>query len=123
MDPRPADPRRIADVEVLDAETVGRVIRQVEVSTDADQLAYRESEVDALWTLADMAARAGDRDAPVLLELLWEAHDHIGDGHRDAALTTLERLRERLCERGAHPAPGGTSEEKGPAGRQRRSSR
>jgi hypothetical protein len=100
MGAHPADPWRIADVEVLDAETVGRVIRQVEVSTDPDQLAYRESEVDALWTLADMAAQAGDRDAPALLELLWEAHDHIGDGHRDAALTTLVRLRERLCERG-----------------------
>jgi hypothetical protein len=93
-----ADPWRIVEVEVLDAETVGRVIRQVEVSVEPDQLVYRESEVDALWTLADMAARAGDRDAPQWRELLWQAHDHIGDGERDKARTTLETLRDRLAD-------------------------
>jgi hypothetical protein len=96
---RPADPLRVADVELLDAETVGRVIRQVEVSVEPDHLVYRESEVDALWTLADMAARAGDADAREWLELLWQAHDHIGDGERDAALAVLETLRKTMSER------------------------
>lgn len=94
---RPADPWRIVDVEVLDAETVARVIRQVEVSVEPDQLVYRESEVDALWTLADMAAKAGDADASEWLELLWRAHDHIGDGEREAALAALETLRKRMA--------------------------
>jgi len=93
-----ADPWHIVDVETLDVDTIGLVIRQVEVSPRADQLAYRESEIDALWTLADMAAQAGDTDASEWLELLWQAHDHVGDGDRTQALAALTRLRDRLAE-------------------------
>jgi hypothetical protein len=93
-----ADPWHIVDVETLDAETVAMVIRQVEVSPRPDHLAYRESEIDALWTLADMAVRAGDAGAREWLDLLWQAHDHVGDGERAEALAVLTRLRDRLGE-------------------------
>lgn len=92
------DPWHIVDVETLDVDTVVLVIHQVEVSPRADQLAYRESEIDTLWTLADMAAQAGDTDASEWLELLWQAHDHVGDGDRTLALAALTRLRDRLAE-------------------------
>jgi hypothetical protein len=90
------DPWRIVDVQALDPATVTAVIRQVEVSPQADQLAYRESEVDALWTLADMAVKEGQPEAQEWLELLWEAHDHVGDGNHPQALAALERLRDAL---------------------------
>lgn len=93
-----ADPLRVVDVRVLDAETVNRVIAQVEVSPQADHLAYREAEVDALWSLADMAAKAGQTGAPALVELLWEAHEHIGDGNQGEAITALVRLRDTLAD-------------------------
>ncbi|NEK56965.1 hypothetical protein GCU56_03645 [Geodermatophilus sabuli] len=94
-----ADPWRIVDVQTLDAVTVSAVIGQVEVSPQADQLAYRESEIDALWTLADMAVKAGRPGAQEWLELLWEAHDHVGDGNHAQALAALQQLRDTL---GAH---------------------
>ena len=91
-----ADPWRIVDVQALDARTVELVISQVEVSPRADQLAYRESEVDALWTLADMAVDDGLPGASEWRELLWEAHDHVGDGNHPQALDALARLRDAL---------------------------
>jgi hypothetical protein len=104
-----ADPWHIVDVETLDVDTVALVIRQVEVSPRPDHLVYRESEIDALWTLADMAVQAGDTDASEWLELLWQAHDHVGDGDRTQALAALTRLRDRLAEaerrRIPHSAP------------------
>lgn len=98
------DPSHIVDVEALDAETVVLVIRQVEVSRRADQLVYRESEIDALWTLADMAVQRGDADAREWLDLLWQAHDHVGDGDRTRALAALGRLRDRLGEAARRPS-------------------
>lgn len=91
------DPWRIVDVQSLEPSTVAAVISQVEVSPRADQLAYRESEVDALWTLADMAVNNGRAGAQEWLELLWEAHDHIGDGNHAQALDALVRLRDLLA--------------------------
>jgi hypothetical protein len=98
--PGAADPWRIVDVQTLDAATVSAVIGQVEVSPQADQLAYRESEVDALWTLADMAVDEGQAGAREWLELLWEAHDHVGDGEHPQALAALQRLRDALAAAG-----------------------
>ncbi|MFW3169566.1 hypothetical protein [Geodermatophilus sp. CPCC 206100] len=91
-----ADPWRVVDVQALDAVTVSAVIGQVEVSPQADQLAYRESEIDALWTLADMAVKDGRPGAQEWLELLWEAHDHVGDGNHGQALAALQQLRDSL---------------------------
>jgi hypothetical protein len=92
------DPRRIVDVEVLDADTVSAVIAKVDASVRADLLAYRESEVDGLWSLADMAVKEGRRNAEQWLSLLWAAHDHIDDGDRERALVALEALREMLTD-------------------------
>ncbi|OLT18868.1 hypothetical protein BJF78_11825 [Pseudonocardia sp. CNS-139] len=55
----PANPWFVVDVERIDATTVARVLRQVRASEGLDQLAYRETEIDALWSLVDMAVRAG----------------------------------------------------------------
>lgn len=91
------DPWRIIDVQTLDAATVSLVIGQVQASPRADQLAYRESEVDALWTLADMAAKDGQAAAQEWLDLLWTAHDHVGNGNHSEAIAALGRLRESLA--------------------------
>jgi hypothetical protein len=96
--PDPGDPRRIVDVEVLDADTVSAVIAKVDASVHADLLAYRESEVDGLWSLADMAVKEGRRNAEQWLSLLWTAHDHIGDGEREQALVALRALRDMLTD-------------------------
>lgn len=92
------DPWHIVDVQALDVATVSLVIAQLEVSPRADQLVYRESEVDALWTLADMALKKGRTNAGKWLELLWEAHDHVGDGNPVEARSALVRLRDSLGE-------------------------
>jgi hypothetical protein len=91
-----ADPWRIIDVLSLDVETVRRLVAQIEVSSRAEHLVYRESELDALWTLADMALRRGEAGAREWVDLLWEAHDHVGDGEPTKALDALARLLDTL---------------------------
>jgi hypothetical protein len=90
----PANPWFIVDVERIDAGTVARVMRQVAASEGLDQLAYRETEIDALWSLVDMAVRAGMAGAEVALALLWTAHDAVGGGNVDLALEALGDLRD-----------------------------
>jgi hypothetical protein len=90
----PANPWFVVDVERIDATTVARVLRQVKASEGLDQLAYRETEIDALWSLVDMAVRAGMPGAEVALALLWTAHDAVGTGDVDTAVEALTRLRD-----------------------------
>ncbi|GAA3079197.1 hypothetical protein GCM10010464_49190 [Pseudonocardia yunnanensis] len=92
--PEPVNPWFVVDVERLDRATVARVVRQVAASEGLDQLAYRETEIDALWSLADMAARAGLPGAEVALSLLWTAHDAVGVGDVDVAVEALSKLQD-----------------------------
>jgi hypothetical protein len=92
--PGPVNPWFVVDVERIDSATVARVLRQVKVSEGLDQLAYRETEIDALWSLVDMAVRAEMPGAEVALALLWTAHDAVGAGDVDSAVDALTRLRD-----------------------------
>lgn len=78
---------RIYPVESLTAETITAVADRVARATTFEDLIYRESEIDALWSLADIAARtaeldnASDKDRwAKLRERLWEAHDLVPEG-------------------------------------------
>lgn len=88
-----ANPWYVVNVERLDPATITAVIRQVEVSEGIDQLAYREAELDSLWSLAHMAVRAGRPGADEALALLWTAHDSVGIGAKQTAITALTSLR------------------------------
>ncbi|BCB77883.1 hypothetical protein GCM10022251_38020 [Phytohabitans flavus] len=88
------NPWYIVSVERLDAETVDLVMRKVAVSSGLDQLAYRETEIDALWSLVHMAVRAGRPGADHALALLWTAHDAVGEGDVNLALTALAQLKD-----------------------------
>lgn len=89
-----ANPWHVVDVERLDPATITAVIRQVEVSEGIDQLAYRETEIDSLWSLAHMAVRARRPGADEALALLWTAHDSVGSGAKQTAITALTSLRD-----------------------------
>jgi hypothetical protein len=91
-----ADPLDVVRVEALTPRTVEDVIDRLEASRDFDHLVYRESEVDALWSLADMAVRRREPNAQTLLDLLWAAHERIGEGRTTAAVTELNSVVHEL---------------------------
>jgi hypothetical protein len=74
-------------VEELTPATVREVADRIAVAAGFEDLVYRESEIDALWSLADIARRdavlAGSADAErwtEVLRLIGTAHDLIPDG-------------------------------------------
>lgn len=87
-----ADPLDVVRVEELTPHTVEAVIDRLQASRDFDHLVYRESEVDALWSLADMAVRRREPNAQTLLDLLWAAHERIGEGEKGRAAQELEKV-------------------------------
>lgn len=87
-----ADPLDVVRVEDLAPATVEAVIARLHSSTDFNHLVYREAELDALWSLADMAARRSEPHAERLVELLWSAHDLVGEGRPDAAAMELRQV-------------------------------
>jgi hypothetical protein len=91
-----ADPLDVVRVEELTPQTVQQVIDRLQASRDFDHLVYRESEVDALWSLADMAVRRLEPNAQTLLDLLWAAHERIGDGDRERAVAALRGVVDAL---------------------------
>lgn len=91
-----ADPQGVVVVQELDPETVELVISLLHRSTRFDHLVYRESEIDTLWSLADMQVRAGRTGSKNLRQILWSAHDLVGDGRPDAAAVELQQLVVRL---------------------------
>lgn len=90
------DPRSLVVVQELDPPTVETVIDLLHCSTEFDHLVYRESEIDTLWSLADMQVRDGRQGAPGLRQILWSAHDLVGEGRPDAAAVELQQLLMRL---------------------------
>jgi hypothetical protein len=97
-----ADPWHLVEVEELDTATVRLVLEQLAVSDSCEHFAYREAELDALWSIADIAAQAGRPGAAHAVDLLWEAHDSVGNGEVERALNALERLIDHLDQhRGA----------------------
>lgn len=83
-------------VEDLSVETVTALAGRLAAATRFEHLVYRESEIDALWTLADIALGAARRCAAPepaeiqtltkLKDLISRAHDLVPDGQvQDAA--------------------------------------
>lgn len=74
-------------VEELTAEVMRKIADRIAVAGSFADLIYRESEIDALWSLADIEARdakangAADADRKAeLLSKIGEAHDLIPEG-------------------------------------------
>lgn len=89
-----ANPWNVVAVERIDPATTTRVMEQIAVSDGIDQLAYREAEIDSLWSLVHMAVRVGVPGAAEVLSLLWAAHDSVADGRQEDALTALASVRD-----------------------------
>lgn len=98
----------IIAVENFSDLTIQTLADRLARTRTAEQCIYRESELDELWRLIDIAERAGDpeglRDAATLArmrEAVHRAHDLVGmDGKpREAA----EALRGALGAQGVYP--------------------
>lgn len=93
------DHTQMHQVEELTTTTVTDVADRIEVAVDFEDLVYRESEIDALWSLADIARRdatlAGHADAArwtQILELIGTAHDLIPDGRCTESAAILRQV-------------------------------
>lgn len=94
------NPKEPAQIEFLDPPTLGLVMALIERSEGSGQLALREAELDALWSLADLAAQAGEPGSADTLAIMWEAHEALGHNRRSDAIDALGRARERLVAKG-----------------------
>jgi hypothetical protein len=85
------NPAHIVSVRDLLPATLQAVIALLEVSTDFEHLVYRESELDALWSISGFLLTelpdSRDRGAVERLhESAHAAHDLVAAGHpREAA--------------------------------------
>jgi hypothetical protein len=96
------NPSNIVPVQDLLPATLRSLIALLEASSSFEHLVYRESEMDALWTQADMAVRsARARNAAAVevegLERLFAAaqaaHDLVAE---EAPAQAAARLRDVL---------------------------
>ncbi len=55
------DPTRIIHVQDYSPATLRAVVVQLEGSTSVDHLIYRESELDALWSLLELELRSAQQ--------------------------------------------------------------
>ena len=84
------NPAHIVAVRDLSPETLRRVIAHLEVSTDFEHLVYRESELDAIWSLAGFLP--GDEKIHRLRQIAHQAHDLIAARRPRDAATLLREL-------------------------------
>lgn len=94
------DPTRIVTIQDYTPATLQAVIAQLECSTSVDHFVYRESELDALWSLLEVALRtARHQRAPGaelarlerLFQAVREAHDLVA---AEAPMAAAACLRE-----------------------------
>ena len=84
----------------LAPRTLLEVAGRLDVAGSFEDLIYRESEVDALWTLVDLEARRAELDGAVeeaqrwagVRERLWAVHDLIPEGRGPEAAALLRAL-------------------------------
>jgi hypothetical protein len=97
------NPSNIVPVQDLSPATLRALIALLEASTSFEHLVYRESEMDALWSQADMAVRsARARNAAAAemerLERMFAAaraaHDLVAE---EAPIQAAARLRDVLA--------------------------
>ena len=94
------NPDHIVPVEDYSDETLRNLIAHLEASSTFEHFVYRESELDAVWRLIEIALQhaggAGERETTRLHHLLAaarDAHDLVADEQpREAA----QRLRQIL---------------------------
>ena len=89
----------ILEADTFDRATLVTLAERIRASTTLEQFIYRESELDEVWRLVDMAvAQAGGASDRTRLEELrraiMETHDLVGIDHRPAA--AANRLNEAL---------------------------
>jgi len=90
----------ILQVENFSDLTIQALADRLQRSKSAEHCIYRETELDELWRLIDIAVRAGDpdglRDRETLREmrdLVHRAHDLVGmDGKPLEAAATLREI-------------------------------
>lgn len=91
---------RIYQVTDLTPATLLGIADRLDVATSFEDQIYRESEIDALWTLVDIQVRQAEhtKDADALhrwQELrrrLWVAHDLIPEGQCAEAAREIREL-------------------------------
>ena len=90
VEPAP-NPSHIVAISDLSPQTLRELVAHLEVSTDFEHLVYRESELDALWSISGFALKFDlsppDRAGIARLhDLVLVAHDLVADGRpREAA--------------------------------------
>src|SRR5438552_1993758 len=94
------DLNRVVPIQNYSSATVHAVLAYLEVSTSA-HLVYREAELDALWSMLDVAVRsAGERGVNAedqeelrsLFDAVTDAHNLVGDGDPAAAAARLRKV-------------------------------
>ena len=90
------NPLDIVTVTDFSSETLGEIIAHLEVSTDFEHLVYRESELDAIWSITGFAMRSEnnpERRAAIsrLHEIAHQAHDLVAEDRADEAAEILRR--------------------------------
>lgn len=97
---------RIYQVTELTPQTFTGIAERLDAATTFEDQIYRESEIDALWTLVDIQVRqaelAGHDGAEALAtwvglrERLWTAHDLIPEGRCRESAAILRELAETI---------------------------
>jgi hypothetical protein len=105
MDTEIGSPRnRIYQVTELTPAALLGIAERLEVATSFEDQIYRESEIDALWTLVDIEVRQAELagDTPALSRWrdlhsrLWVAHDLVPEGRCSDAAVILRELAAGL---------------------------
>ncbi|WP_425307501.1 hypothetical protein AADG42_01645 [Ammonicoccus fulvus] len=92
---------RIHDVVELTRETVLEVAERTAMADTFADYIYRESEVDALWSLADIAATRPQPGVDLekmarIRDRLQEAHDHLPEHEGAQAAALLKDIANDL---------------------------
>jgi len=87
------NPARIVTVTDYSAETLENLIAHLEVSTDFEHMVYRESELDALWSITGFALKSGTGPGVAEVhEIANEAHDLVAERRPREAAALLRTL-------------------------------
>ena len=88
------NPAHIVPVTDLSSDTLRNIIAHLEASTDFEHLVYRESELDAIWSITGFLIKhepdANEHEATLKLhEIAHVAHDLVADRRPGEAAAVL----------------------------------
>lgn len=88
------DPARIVPVTDFSSATLRTIIAHLEASTDFEHLVYRESELDAIWSITGFVLKhetsVNKHEAALKLhEIAHVAHDLVADRRPEEAAAVL----------------------------------